>query len=254
VSDIQKRALNPQPTTISTLTWPTVTIPQAELPITIGGHPYLIDIDEFATDDKLTLTADGPRVGAGRIIDIADEKHPKVVSNIRLAVHQRANRPALANDPVGPIPTTSGYAGHYCAVPQRKDPGILACSMLTSGLRVFDIRNPLAPKEIAYFVAPVTDVKTPNAALSSATLVPARKEIWYADGSSGMYVLRVTNGAWGGTVAAPAVAPRPPAAPAAPRPAPGQLPATGLTRWLAIAALVLVAAAALARRTRSSRI
>lgn len=251
VSDIQKRALNPQPTTISTLTWPTVTIPQAELPITIGGHPYLIDIDEFATDDKLTLTADGPRVGAGRIIDIADEKHPKVVSDIRLAVHQRANRPALANDPVGPIPTTSGYAGHYCAVPQRKDPGILACSMLTSGLRVFDIRNPLAPKEIAYFVAPVTDVKTPNAALSSATLVPSRKEIWYADGSSGMYVLRVTNGAWPGSAAAPVTAPRVVPPPVAPRPAPGRLPATGPA--LPFGAAVLLVLAGLVVRRRAQR-
>ncbi|MDT7536789.1 MAG: hypothetical protein QOI82_374 [Actinomycetota bacterium] len=253
VSSIQNRALNPQPTTISTLTWPSVTIPQAELPITIGGHPYVVDIDEFATDDKMALTADGPRVGAGRIIDIADEKHPRVVSNIRLAVHQRANRAALANDPVGPIPTTSGYAGHYCAVPQRKDPGILACSMLTSGLRVFDIRNPFAPKEIAYFVAPVTDPKTPNAALSSATLVPSRKEIWYADGSSGMYVLRVTNGAWGGTVTAPATAPRPVAPPpAAPGPAPGQLPATGPSGLFGGAVLLVAAALLLRRRTRAA--
>jgi hypothetical protein len=250
VSAIQKRELNPQPTTVSTLTWPTVTIPQAELPITIGGHPYLIDIDEFATDDNLTLTANGPRVGAGRIIDIADEKNPRVVSDIRLAVHQRANRPALADDPVGPVPTTSGYAGHYCAVPQRKDPGILACSMLTSGLRVFDIRNPLAPKEIAYFVAPVPDVDSANAALSSPTLVPERKEIWYADGDRGMYVLRVTNNAWGGTVAAPAARPAAPR-PAAPRPAPGQLPATGLPGWLGVAAVTILAALVLRRRTRS---
>jgi hypothetical protein len=248
VSAIQKRGLNPQPTTISTLTWPNVTIPQAELPITIGGHPYLVDIDEFATDDKLTLTKNGPRVGAGRIIDIADEKHPRVVSNIRLAVHQRANRAALANDPIGPVPTTSGYAGHYCAVPQRKDPGILACSMLTSGLRVFDIRNPRVPKEIAYFVAPVTDAKSPNAALSSPTLVPERKEIWYSDGDRGMYVLRVTNGAWGGASASASLPTQlPPAAKARPT-ATGRLPATGLGLPAGIAMALLVAGL-VARRT-----
>ncbi|GAC1610979.1 MAG: hypothetical protein NVS3B26_20920 [Mycobacteriales bacterium] len=209
VSAVQKRALNPQPTTVSTLSWPTVTIPQAELPITIAGHPYVLDIDEFATNDSLALTADGPRVGAARIIDIADERHPRVVSDLRLAVHERANRPALAGDPVGPIPTTSGYAGHYCAVPQRKDPGIVACSMLNSGLRVFDIRNPLAPKEIAYFVAPVVPGGPPNGAYSSASFVPERKEIWYTDADRGLFVLRLTNGAWGST-APPASRQQPP--------------------------------------------
>ena len=38
-----------------------------------------------------------------------------------------------------------GYAGHYCNVPKRVDPGIVACSMILSGLRVFDIRDPAAP-------------------------------------------------------------------------------------------------------------
>jgi hypothetical protein len=161
-------------------------------------------------------------------------------------VHQRANRPALADDPVGPVPTTSGYAGHYCAVPQRKDPGIVACSMLTSGLRVFDISDPLAPKEIAYFVAPVTDASSPNAALSSPTFVRERKEIWYSDGDRGMYVLRATNGVWGAAPAA-ASAPRPAAKPAAPRPAGRQLPATGPAAPVLLA-LLLVAVGLLGRR------
>jgi hypothetical protein len=255
ISGVQKRVLNPQPTTVSTLTWPTVTIPQAELPITIGGHPYLIDIDEFATDDKLTLTANGPRVGAGRIIDIGDEKHPRVVSDLRLAVNQRENRAALAGDPIGPVPTTSGYAGHYCAVPQRKDPAIVACSFLTSGLRVFDIRNPAAPREIAYFVAPVTSASDPNGAYSSASFVPERKEIWYTDATRGLYVLRLTNGAWGSAAAPaanpvrkpaakPAAAPRPPA-----RPAPAQLPRTGAAAGIALAGLLLLLLAVLVRRS-----
>jgi len=98
-----------------------------------------------------------------------------------------------------------GYAGHYCNMPTRVDPGIVACSMILSGLRVFDIRDPYHPREIAYFNAPVTPRIVPpvgivpapsNWAMSSPSFVPERGEIWYSDGLSGFCVVRVTNGVW----------------------------------------------------------
>ena len=94
-----------------------------------------------------------------------------------------------------------GYAGHYCNLPTRVNPDIVACSMIASGLRIFDIRDPRKPKEVAYFVAPAKPRLTPvfeasNWAMSSPSFVPERKEIWYSDGYSGFYVVRVTNGVW----------------------------------------------------------
>ena len=77
--------------------------------------------------------------------------------------------------------------------------------MILSGLRVFDIRDPLKPREIAYFNAPVTPRIVPpagivpapsNWAMSSPSFVPERGEIWYSDGLSGFYAVRVTNGVW----------------------------------------------------------
>ena len=249
ITDIQKRALNPQPKTISTLTWPTVTIPQAELPITVGGHPYVVDIDEFAYNGD-QIAGNGERVGAARIIDIGDETKPKVVSDIRLAVHQPAVRASLLGDPgtEGTLAATGGYAGHYCAVPQRTDPGIMACSFLASGLRVFDISDPLHPREVAYFVAPVPPGGAANGAYSSASFVPERKEIWYSDGSRGFYALRVTNGVWGSSrPAVPVAAPRAPAAPpAAPAPR-GVLATTGPVLPVGIALLLVVAGVAVRR-------
>ena len=138
--------------------------------ITISGRPYLAEIDEFSSAENDDSTAsNGPKVGAARIIDIADERNPQIVSNIRLAVHQRENRAAIANDP-GAQSIVQGYAGHYCNVPQRVEPGIVACSMITSGLRVFDIRDPKHPREIAYFNAPIKDrlvLEASNWAMSS---------------------------------------------------------------------------------------
>ncbi len=144
--------------------------------------------------------AHGPIVGAGRIIDIGDETHPVVISDLRLEVHQRENRDAIADDPGAKVPV-QGYAGHYCNLPTRVDPDIVACSMIISGLRVFDIRDVHHPREVAYFNAPVYPRATPyfeasNWAMSSPSFVPERKEIWYSDGYSGFYVVRVTNGAW----------------------------------------------------------
>jgi hypothetical protein len=55
-------------------------------------------------------------------------------------------------------------------VPQRTDPGIVACSFIISGLRVFDIHDPVHPKEIAYFNPPSKDVvgATNQAAVASS--------------------------------------------------------------------------------------
>jgi hypothetical protein len=143
-------------------------------------------------------------VGAARIIDISDERRPFVVSNIRLEVHQPENRAAIAGDPGAQSPV-QGYAGHYCNVPQRAEPGILACSMILSGLRVFDIRDPEHPREIAYHVAPPSTVSvtgTPiideraNYAMSQPAFAAERGEIWYSDGTSGFYALRMDPGVW----------------------------------------------------------
>jgi hypothetical protein len=196
-SEIQARKPGAQFKEVSKLDWATRTIPQVAHPITIGGHPYLAEIDEFSSAENDDSTAaNGPKVGAARIIDIADEKAPKVLSNIRLAVHQKENRAAIANDP-GAQSIVQGYAGHYCNIPRRQDPEILACSMIASGLRVFDIRDPRNPREMAYFVAPNKVSRTAgdpsNYAMSSPSFVPARSEVWYTDGNSGFYNLKLAG-------------------------------------------------------------
>ena len=197
-SDVQSRAPNPQVREIARLQWESMSIPQNAIPVTIQGHEYLVEIDEFGTLNE---------VGAGRMIDIGDETNPRVVSNLRLEVHQPENFGEISGD-VGAGNQLGGYAGHYCSVPRTKDPKIVACSMILSGLRVFDIRDPENPREVAYFNAPVTPRIVPggtdtppgasNWAMSAPAFAPERGEIWYSDGYSGFYALRVTNGAWPG--------------------------------------------------------
>ena len=198
VSQIQARVFNPAVPEISRLNWePIQSTPQGTIPVTIKGHPYLIEFDEFSD------SADN--AGAARIIDIANEMEPKIISDIRLEVHAPENRAALQGDNGnGPSDTLGfmGYNAHYCEVPQRIEPGIVACTMILSGLRVFDIRDPFKPKEIAYFNGPIQKVNgnpefvSAAYAMAAPAFVPERKEIWYSDGNSGFYSVRITNGVW----------------------------------------------------------
>jgi len=204
LSEVQARKPNPRVPEISSLAWKNLTIPQVAIPVTIGGTPMLVEVDEYSgpVSSTLTVAGNGPEVGAARIIDISDEQAPRVISNLRLAVHQPENRAQLAGDPGASSPV-QGYAGHYCSVPTQVDPGIVACSFIASGLRVFDIRDPYAPKELAYFVAPPGNaggsplpLERSNFAMSKPAFDVERGEIWYSDGNSGFYALKVAKGVW----------------------------------------------------------
>jgi hypothetical protein len=176
---------------IAHLSWPEISIPQNVIPITIKHHKYLIEFDEFSSN-AFQYNPDSS-VGAARIIDIGDERHPRVISRIRLAAQNtKARNSDQQNDP-GATSGTQGYAAHYCAVPRENDPGIVACSMILSGLRVFDIRNPYHPREVAYFNMPPSGG---SHAMSAPAFDTARGDIWYTDGASGFWVVHVTNGAW----------------------------------------------------------
>ena len=187
VSEVQERVTNPSVPLVSRLTWPQLSTPQNATPFTLDGHEYLLETDEFGSGD---------RIGAARIIDIENEKQPFVVSNMRLAV----NKGEQTEDP-GDDQAFQGYQGHYCSLPSRVDPHIVACSFIMSGLRVFDISDPEHPREVAYFNDPLMPGEhpfLPSKAGAFAMSAPAydedSRDIWYTDGNTGFYVVRLTEG------------------------------------------------------------
>ena len=198
-SQIQARHPNPQVREISRLGWASASIPQNAIPFTEGGHPYILEFDEY-TAGTLNPLASRDAVGAARIIDISDETKPFVVANLRLQVDQPTDHHAAGNDP-GTFSPAQGYAAHYCNIPTRVDPKIVACSFIASGLRVFNISDLAHPKEIAYFVSPTkpnteTGYSESDYAMSQPAFAPAQHEIWYSDGGTGFYVLRVADQVW----------------------------------------------------------
>src|SRR5688500_15151018 len=52
-SEIQSRVPNPQVKVVSKYTWATVSTPQINLPVTINGTPYLVEMDEFGSGARV---------------------------------------------------------------------------------------------------------------------------------------------------------------------------------------------------------
>jgi hypothetical protein len=203
VSGVNAHQLNPSVPVVSKLTWPEVSIPQNAIPFSEKGHPYLAEVDEYTS----TTTSGGynpnASVGAARIIDIQDDSHPFVVSNMRLVVNQTTARAGAQQNDYGAQSPVQGYAGHYCNVPTKVDPKYVACSFIMSGLRVFNIEDLTHPYEMAYFNAPSTPaapaylgINGGNFAMSAPTFDTSRNEIWYSDGFWGFYVVKLTPGAF----------------------------------------------------------
>ncbi len=192
VSEIQDRVPDPQVRTLSDLTWPESSIPQVAQPFGKAGRSYVLQVDEFS-DYGLnggSFEAKDARVGAARIIDVTDPEEPSIVSRLRLGVHQPRARSASAGDPGASTPL-GGYTAHYCSVPSRRNPRLAACSMIGSGLRIFDIRDLARPREVAYFNQPSEDGAL---AFSQPAWDVRRKSVWYSDGGKGFFAIRLTNG------------------------------------------------------------
>ncbi|MDQ1516751.1 MAG: hypothetical protein QOE80_2581 [Actinomycetota bacterium] len=198
VSEIQSRQPRPQVRLVGTALWTDGQAGQHAIPFTSGGHPYVVFVDELSQ-------------GGARIIDIADERRPRVLTKLKTEIQMPENldtanrdtrRPPKENN--GLIPGTFGYDAHYCSIDRPVDPTIVACSEFQSGLRVFDIRDVRHPREIAYFnpggdgrVLPGSFGGT-YAGYTSAQprIIPERGEIWFTDQDRGFYAVRFANGVW----------------------------------------------------------
>jgi len=156
LSQIQARAPNPQVRLISQLLWKDGSVAQHTIPVKIDGHPYVIFVDEGGSgggtspaQQQAACAAGFPPFPMARIIDIRDETKPKIVSRLALEIHNPANCAKVQPDLVGLSIFT--YGSHYCSVDNKRHATTLACGYFNSGVRVFDIRNPRRPKEIAYY-------------------------------------------------------------------------------------------------------
>lgn len=191
VSDIQLRRPSPALRLISFVTWPDASTPQGVQPFTSHGRPFAFVVDELGK---------GATIGGITLVDLADLKKPRVVRKLKLEVHLAANQAHLADDngsanaPYGP------YTMHNCTLSSRTDPELLACGMIGSGTRLWDVRNLSRPREVAYYnPAPSDDPATSATNLTGAWDPPVialdRKEIWFTNSHYGFFVGRLSPAA-----------------------------------------------------------
>ncbi len=139
ISAVQRRDPNPQVAHIGRVFWTDGWATQHSIPVTYGGKPYLYTVDEAGA-------------GGVKLVDISDEHNPRVVSKIKLEIDLPNHLAAqLASSMGGSV---FSYDPHYCAADRPDNPTALACGWESSGIRVFDVRDPFHVKEIAYYNPP----------------------------------------------------------------------------------------------------
>jgi hypothetical protein len=245
-SEVQQRRLDPQVRRVGSLFWKDGGVAQMSVPISYDGHPYLLFTDELLQ-------------GGARIIDLADDAHPTVASKIKLAIQLPDQAEARTADTQQN--GTFGYNAHYCSVDRQVDPTVAACSYFESGIRVFDIRDPRHPRELAYYHPPAqvgrnqdldgSEHANGNGVLNQLSAdwcsSPARfvgDQLWVACQDYGFMVLRFTPGTLPSSPR-PAVALGPVGGGSAPHPW-----SDGPMLPLALAAVVGAATARLGTRAR----
>ena len=215
-SQVQQRRPGAAMTEISEVPTPGNVGQQSTIPLTYRGKPYLLDWSEYA--EFLVPCTVQPResnFGYPLILDIADERNPKVVSKLKTEVMDPENCAAVSADGVygglagvdkGDVFPIIGsrvflYDSHYCSTDRLHDPTIVACSSFGSGVRVYDIRDPAKPTEIAYWNPGF--VSTPGSTAAFGNLAVARPvvrsdlgQIWFPDTFKGMHVLQFREGVW----------------------------------------------------------
>ena len=157
-SEVQRRLPNAQMRRIATVQVRNGSVAQHTIPFSVAGKPYLLEVDEGGSGGLQDPSAAGVKAACnagmapfpmGHIYDMASEAAPRLVSELRLETHATENCDKVIPDILGL--TTFTYGSHYCSVDNRENATALACSYFNSGVRVFDIRNPSKPKEIAYY-------------------------------------------------------------------------------------------------------
>jgi hypothetical protein len=216
LSDIQARVPNPKVREIGRVLWKDGSVAQHTIPVNIGGKPYVIFVDEAgsgglssAAQEQAACAAGLPPFPMARIIDISDETKPTIVSRLALEIHAPKSCPMVLPDLVGL--STFTYGSHYCSVDNKHHATTLACGYFNSGIRVFDIRDPLQPKEIAYFNPPGVTTASPGSnhvrpggwvaggpdwCSAQVHLDADRGTLWTTCQDNGLLMLKFTNNVW----------------------------------------------------------
>jgi len=198
-------------------TFPTTDGPgqQSSYPLTYNGKPYLFNWSELGPGlGKTDVCGAGlpTNFGFARMIDVSDPAKPREVSQFKLEVHDPANCAVFKSDR-GPqvqglaqgdtfwqgAPGVFLYDTHYCRPDRLHNPTVMGCAGFGSGLRIWDIRDPAHPREIAYYNTGTVDVNG-TTVLDYAVSPPVFRrdlgQVWWVTLYGGFYAAKFKDGVW----------------------------------------------------------
>jgi hypothetical protein len=167
-TDIVKRVANPQLKYVNFLSWcdqqPNPEFEQggyARMTSTsathatewvrhVNGKEYIVATDEsyaLTTSDTNGLPGQCKQQSFGRMIDISDEKNPKIVGTFEHDANKASVCPTLVAQG-GNVPMV-----HYLNFDDRNNMRVAIYAAASGGIRFVDWTDPTSPKEIAYYVA-----------------------------------------------------------------------------------------------------
>ncbi|HVL89955.1 MAG TPA: hypothetical protein VM841_06945, partial [Actinomycetota bacterium] len=183
---------------------------QSAIAITFDGAPHVLLFTEAKYPSKVCVPGQ-PNFGYPRIIDVGDETHPVEVAKIQAEVVLSRNCSQVAADWA---PQTrgadrgdainvgisavffGGYDSHYCNVDRPRDPTLLGCGQMGSGMRVYDLRDPHAPIEIAYYNTGTRSLDDPTLdwAWSPPVFRTDLGQIWWSTFAEGFHAAKFRDG------------------------------------------------------------
>lgn len=159
-SDVALRRPDPQLRYISFLSWcdqqidpdfgdgSTAASHATEHVIHENGKEYIISTDESGAGLNGGFNQICRHRSFGRLIDISDEANPRVVSTFKPDVNKPEHCERIMTERI------NGGMLHYIGFDDRYNMRLVFYAAANQGIRVVDFRDPLQPKEIAYYKAP----------------------------------------------------------------------------------------------------
>jgi hypothetical protein len=217
LTDIQNRRPGAtDPPILGSVYWKDGATAQHTINVKIKGRPYVIFVDESGSGGNTAATRQAAcdlgfiPFPLARIIDTSDERNPVVISKLMLEIHDPANCAMVVPDIVGQTSFTHG--AHYCSVDNTRRATTLVCGYFFSGIRVFDIRDPIRPREIAYYNPAGTTTPSPGSnhvgagrgwiaghpdwCAAQAHLDADLGTVWTTCQDNGLLSLKFTHNAW----------------------------------------------------------
>ncbi len=159
-SDIAQRLPNPQLRYVSFLSWcdqqidpdygdgSTASAHATEYVVHENGTPYIVSTDESGAGLDGEWNQHVRQRTFSRLIDISDERNPRVVTTFKPDVNDPDNAARVMAEQI------NGGMLHYIGFDDRNKMRLVFYAGANQGIRVVDFRDPLHPREIAYYKAP----------------------------------------------------------------------------------------------------